>query len=269
MNKLALAGAVSAVCAIPLLTFALPRESDKPATPDAAVMETVRALRQNDLHTFFGSVLGAEGMSELESEWNDERQRKPSAAEEAEYSASMQKLTAPGAEEKLMEELRPQLAEMRAQVPMMVGMFSMMAQAGVDEDETLSAQEKQEAKKVISAVAELFEKGDVTSEAFANKAVGIVCRTARKLELTSLTQVQKLSFEQLLGKGDIAFGGLKEVLAVYGIDVDRWLDTVEAETVKSSGNTALVKVSFQFLGIPMDVDMEMERQGDDWIRKED
>ena len=33
MNKLAFAGAVGAVCAVPLLTFAFPRASDKPVTP--------------------------------------------------------------------------------------------------------------------------------------------------------------------------------------------------------------------------------------------
>ena len=80
-------------------------------------------------------------------------------------------------------------------------------------------------------ITALDEKADITDEGKLKKAIGILCRTARDVDLKTLDQFAALDFYQLLDKGDIAVGGLKDMLDVYGMDIDKFLNSVEAKTV--------------------------------------
>ena len=95
--------------------------------------------------------------------------------------------------------------------------------------------------------------------------IGIVCGTARKLGVSSLTEVQALGFEQMLGKAGIALGGLKQVLAVYGVSVDGMLDSFRAETKSRSGDRAVVHYEFQSFGVKVAADTELVLVGDRWV----
>ena len=86
------------------------------------------------------------------------------------------------------------------------------------------------------------------SEEKARLAVGIVCTTARGLQLTSLEESRKLSFDQVLARAGRALKGVKDLLAVYGISLDAILDSVTVETVEESETAAKLKVSVEFLG---------------------
>ena len=98
--------------------------------------------------------------------------------------------------------------------------------------------------------------------------IGILCRTARKLDLDSLTELHQMSFDQALAKGDLLLAGLKDIVAVYGLEVDDFLDSFEATTLSENGNEAVVAMSYEFLGTRHTTQAEMEKIGGRWFRKE-
>ena len=174
-------------------------------------------------------------------------------------------LTAQGAENTLMSMLKPQLDEMRPQMQMMVGMFSGMLSSGIQQDENLSSEQKRKAGKLVQAIGNFLSENDLTDERNARKAVGVVCTTARKLNINSIEQFQAMNFNQMLGKADIALAGAKDLFSIYGMDFDQWIDGLEVQTVSQDGDTAVVRVSYEIFGVKDTVDEELVRRGSRWI----
>ena len=83
-----------------------------------------------------------------------------------------------------------------------------------------------------------------------------------------MKDVQELSFEELLTKGDIALASLKDVFEVYGLSMDDCLDSVQVETVREEGDQATVRVEYRILGVSDSAEVEMVRVGRRWIRQD-
>jgi hypothetical protein len=257
------------LCAVPLLGLAaVPLRGSDRLAPHESLMATVQAARHNDVKGLLESVLTDDQVDEMRQEWDRQRAEPLDPAEEMQFQMVMAMLTAPGAEDDLMAMLEPKLEEMRPQVAMMVGMFSGLAGAALEQGGTLDSAEQEQAAEILERIAQHFLENDVTDVESARQAVAIVCKMARGLELTTLREVQELSFDDLLRKGDVVMGGVKGVLAVYGLTVDGWLDSFRAETLSVSGDTALVQVEYEILGVKASEEVEMVFADGRWVRRE-
>ena len=79
---------------------------------------------------------------------------------------------------------------MEVMVPTMLGgMLSGMAQSAMEQNDTMTAKEKAEAREVLSGVTDFLSKADIGSSKNAEKAIGVLCRTARRLKLETLDDV--------------------------------------------------------------------------------
>jgi hypothetical protein len=67
-----------------------------------------------------------------------------------------------------------------------------------------------------------------------------------------------------MAKGGIALAGTKDLLKVYGLDVDAMLDGVAAELVAAEGDTARVKVSYPLQGKTVSFEMDMVKRDGAW-----
>jgi hypothetical protein len=237
-------------------------------SPHESVLASVNALRQNDMTTLVHSLVTGEQLATLEREWDEKRSETPEATEEASFRESMERFTAAGAEQAIMAELEPKLDEMRPQVAMMIGMFGGMGQAVVAGNEALSDEEKEDAGVLLQSIGEVLLENDITAVDSARQAVGILCKTARGLELASMADVQALEFEELLSKGDAVLSTVKDVLEVYNLSLDSWLETFTAETVSQEGDRATVRVSYEILGVSNSSEYQMVRVGTRWVREE-
>ena len=90
-----------------------------------------------------------------------------------------------------------------------------------------------------SATTVDYDECAVNSECRDQFGFGFVCSAARSLKLDSMADVQALTFEQLLGKGDILLKATKDILALYGMDLDEWMESVTAETLSENGDSAV------------------------------
>ena len=103
-------------------------------TPDASVAAAVKALRDNNIAALFAMSLPPGEFAKLKTDWNKDINSEPVTDEDRkDFAEKMAKLTAPGAEEKMFAEIKPQLDEFdkqaAQQMPMMIAMGQGFAQA--------------------------------------------------------------------------------------------------------------------------------------------
>lgn len=245
-----------------------PAAASKGLAPHETVMKSVQALRNNDLKSFLSVSLPADKYQEVQQQWEEKKQEPVTEEDKQEYANTMQQLTQDGAVDNIMAQLEPQLDQMRQQMPMFVGMFQGIAQSAITQSKDMTDEQKQQAQKAVTAMTAWAQRTDLASPDLARKAVSAAVDTARKLDLPTLDAVHQLSFDQMLDKGGVLLGGVKDVLAVYDLDVNHTLDSVNAETVSQDGEAAKVKTTFDFLGTQQEYVGDYVKVNGRWVAKE-
>lgn len=235
------------------------------STPDAAVMQWVQALKEDDLAALVKSASTDAELTKMRAEWSSKMSEEPTYEERAQFAKTLEMLTGSDAEDELMAKVEPELAKMKPQVDMMLGMLEGMAANALASSEKLSPEEQEQGRLAVQALVVTLRQNDITDPVRARKAVGIVCKTARKLELKSVEDVQKLSFDRALERGGHLLSGVKELLAVYSFSTDILLSSVKARTVVQTGDKATVEISYTLLGTQRHQNTEMVRVGGRWV----
>ncbi len=238
-------------------------------TPDATVMKSVQALRDNDLDAFLHCAFTEVELADFRAEWASRMLEAPEADEKARFAMTMTMLTAQDAEKTLMLKVEPELAKMKSQVDLMLGMIEGMAASAMASNSSLSAQEQEQARQWVQALVATLRQNDITDPERARRAVGFVCTTARMLKLKTIEDVQRLNFDQAIGRGDLLLAGTKDFLAVYGFSMDGLLASVKARTVTQSGDIATVEIRYKLLGVEHTQKAEMIRTAGHWVVRRD
>jgi hypothetical protein len=241
--------------------------------PDDAIRKTAALLKAGDFAGLFEHSLPPADFAKLKGEWREHTDDAEVTAEDRQHFVeTMGKLTAPDAEDKLYAELQPQLAafdaEFKKQGPMYIGMGRGWLQGMVAQSQTLSEQEKAQANTAIDALAQWAQNAKFTDPALARQAIGIACKAARAVGLKTLDEARALDFDQSMHKAQVVFGGVKELLALYGLSIDQTLDSIKPEVVSNDGKTARVKVAYTLLGAPLSAEGEMINVDGRWYGKE-
>lgn len=224
------------------------------------------ALENDDLNTFLALMAPEDAVEKMRKDFKEEQDPSEITDEaRAEFNETVAKLTAPDAEEKLMAELEPQLAEMGPQLPMMMGFGQMMVQSGIQENADLDDARKQQAMDASNAVFQKLQGVNLTDRELAKQAIGVVTSTARELDLTTLDAVYEMSFDDMLYKAGIVLGGTKELLNVYGLDLNAVISSMNAKVVDESGDAATVEISYDLFGTPQTTTAELVKKNDRWF----
>lgn len=272
-----------AVCLAALLGLALAGCQSEPQqaadaktlaadSPADAATRIAKDLKDNNLLGAVQAAVPPAHFEKLKLEYDQGRKEPPSAEDRASFAESMGKLTAPNAEQALMAELEPMLqkfeAEMAAQMPLMVGMGRGFAQQWVQESKEFSAEQKKQVGDLLDAVAKWLQEVKLTDRELARQAIAKAVSTARALELKTIDDLQALSFEQAMGKGGIAFAGIKDILALYGLKVDEALGSVSANVLAQEGDSAKISMQYRLFGQPLQVETDMVRRDGRWYGKD-
>src|SRR5262249_33664270 len=243
------------------------------AGPDVAVMASVKALRSNDIGALLANALPPAELAKLKGDWNKEMNKEPVSDEERRHFAEqMTKLTAPGAEDKLMADLEPNLKQFEQQsaqqMPMMIAMGQGFIQSAIQQNKDLTDPQKQQTVALIDATAKWAQTAKFTDRALAKQAIGVICKTARDLNLKTIDDVRALNYDQAMQKAGIAVGGMKALFAVYGLQMDKALDSVKAETVSTTGDSAKVKVTYTAFDQPFTTESDLAKVDGKWYSKQ-
>lgn len=241
--------------------------------PAGAVEAVAAKLKSNDLLGAMQLMMPAAKLDELRADWKTSMNKEqPSEEDRAEFAANMAKLTAADAEQALFAELEPALVkfetEMAAQMPMMIGMGQGFLMQGIQANEDMTESQKQQGIEMVNALGTWLQTVKLTDRELAKKGIAIAVATARKLDLKTLDDLRALDFDQGMGKAGIAFGGLKDILALYGLDLNQTLGSIKAKVNSREGSSATVGFSYSFLGKNLTGETQMVEQDGRWYGKD-
>lgn len=240
------------------------------STPEAAVQESVQLIKDGNFNGFWKHALPPADYTQMRADWSQMHlEHRPITAEErVRFTETMQKLTAPNAETELYAELQPKLTLMQKQyqdqVPVLIGVGQAIASTGIAQSKTLTEAQKKQANDVLAALLPWAQKAPWFDQAKAKQAVGVVVGAARQLDLKSPDELRTLDFDTAMKKYAEVFGGVKQLLAIYGLSIDDTLDSVKATTVNITHGHAHVQVSYTLLGKPLSTDTQMELVNGRW-----
>ena len=243
------------------------------STPDGAMAATVKSLRDNNVAALLDNALPAAEVAKMKADWSKEMNKDPVTDEDRkQFADTMTKLTAPDAEAKMYAEIEPKLKEFDAQsaqqMPMMIAMGQGFAQSSIQQNKDLSDAQKQQASAMIDAAAKWAQQTKFTDPALVKSAIAAICKTARDLNLKTIDEARALTYDQAMQKAGIVLAGVKQVLAVYGLNLDKSLDTVKFETVATNGDTAKVKVTYTAFDQPFATESDLVKVDGRWYGKQ-
>ncbi|MEO6967921.1 MAG: hypothetical protein ABI132_05625 [Rhodanobacteraceae bacterium] len=239
-------------------------------TPEGAVRADLVLTRNGDFDGLLRSTLPPADYQDWRKQWAQAKSQQPAptAQQRAQFAQMMQKLTEPGAEDNIYKQLQPQLADFRKQhakdVPMLIGILQAAGNNIVQNSAELSASQKQQATEALTALAAWAQTADFTDAAKAKQAIGVVCDTARKLDLKTLDQLRALDYAQTMKKYGEGWQGLKRLLKIYGLDLDASFDGAKVETLSHDPARARARETFVLAGKPIVSEVNLVMQDGRW-----
>jgi hypothetical protein len=244
-----------------------------PSTPDGAVSASVAALRANNVGALLNNVLPAAELAKLKADWNKDINKDPVTDEDRkQFTDTMTKLTAPDAEAKMYAEIEPQLKDFDAktaqQMPMMIAMGQGFAQSAIQQSKDLNDSQKQQAQAMVDATAKWAQTVKFTDPALVKSAIAAITKAARDLNLKSIDEARALSYDQAMQRAGVVLAGVKQVFAVYGLNMDKALESIKVETAATTGDTAKVKISYTAFDQPFSTESDLVKVDGKWYGKQ-
>jgi hypothetical protein len=241
--------------------------------PDATIIASIHALRANNVAALLDNALPPAELAKVKADWNKELNKDPVTDEDRrKFADEMGKLTAPGAEDKLFADLQPQLKQFEQQsaqqMPMMIAMGQGFIQSAIQQNKDLTDPQKQQTMALLDATAKWAQTAKFTDPVLAKQAIGVICKGARDLNLKTLDEVRALNYDQAMQKAGIVLAAFKQLFSVYGLSMDKALDSVKAETSATTGDTATVKVSYVAFDQPFTTESELRKVDGKWYSKQ-
>lgn len=237
--------------------------------PVVAAKDIAVSIRDNDFDRLSHILVPPDMYAKIEARQKDEAAKKPAPTpeESKQYADNIAKYTAADAEEKLFAELQPNLAKISASQPMLAGMFQGMANQAIAQNDKMGPDEKTQATAALTAISKWAATAPLSDPDKAKQAIKIVVGTVRSLNLTTMEAARKLSFAETIQKTGMAAAGLRKTLAVYGLDTDKMLDSVNVVKKSENGDSAVVTVSYTLLDAKISSDVPMVKIDGRWYSK--
>ncbi|MGB4857761.1 MAG: hypothetical protein WBP11_00370 [Dokdonella sp.] len=242
-------------------------------SPEAAITANTALLKAGDFASLMQNSLPPEKFAQFKEEWTRQKDEEPVTDEDRQKFADMMApLTAPDAEAKLYAEAGPKLKALeqqyQSQVPMYVNMARGFAQNMAEQSQDLSDSEKRQSLDAINAIGDWALTAKFSDQELLKQSIAISVSTARSLQLKTIDEVRAMDYDTAMKKGQIAFLGVKRILALYGLSIDDSLDSIKPTLLSSTADTAKVKVDFTLLGKSLSTETDMIRQDGRWYSKD-
>ena len=232
-------------------------------TPEAAVQQSVTLIKAGDFDGFWKQALPPADYANLRADWTRPHpdQRPITDEDRARFTLAVKQLTAPNAETTLYDQLKPKLVQMdqqyHDQLPVMLGIGQAILTTGIAQNKTLTENQKQQTRDALNVLLPWAQQTPWFDQDKAKQAVGVLVTTTRQLNLKDPDQLQTMDFDSAMKEYSIAYGGLKQLLGIYGLSVDDTLNSVKITTVSIDHGQAHVKIDYTLLGKPLSTDSQL------------
>ncbi len=232
-------------------------------SPDDAVRASLDLLRDGKFDLYWRHALPPADFATLRADWTQRNAAKePIAPQDRQrFENGVKRLTEPDAEKKLFADLRPVLMrfnrDYKDQMPLIAGVAQSMALTAIDQDKDFNAGQKRQLREVVNIIAPWAQTVDWSDQAKAKDAIAIVVETARNAHLSTPEALHAMDFDQTMATYATAWQGLKRLVAVYGLSLDKSFDSASVDTLEKSGGSAHVKVTYTLLDKPIQTDVTL------------
>src|SRR6185312_15282036 len=233
------------------------------SSPVAAVQASIDLVKAGDFNGLWKHALPPADYANLRADWSrhEQDQRPITAEDRAKFNETMQRLTGPDAENKLYAELQPKLAAMeqqyKDQLPVLISVGEALAKNAVAQSRDLTPTQKTQASDALDVITPWAQQTPWFDPAKARQAIGVAVTTARKLDL-----------DTVMGKYSIGYGGLKQLLAIYGLSVDDTLNSIKLSELSNSNGHAVVKIDYTLLGKPLSTESKLVQENGRWYSED-
>lgn len=240
------------------------------ATPEQAVATSLRLAATGDFDGLMKNRLPPANYTQWRSEWNQARAHAEpaTAARQRQFAQIMQMLTGPDAEVKLAKRLQPEFAKLHGgknpSLPIFTGILRAAGMAMITDSPQLGASQKLLARQALGALIGWAKTTDFNDSKKAEKAIHLVCSTARQLHVQTLAQWRALDYTRTMRDYGIIWNGLEDVLNLYGLDLANNLISAKISTVTNDGSHATVKLDMTLAGQPLTGEWPMVKQAGHW-----
>lgn len=240
----------------------------QPSGPVEQLEQQLSALRNNDLAALLNSALPKDKLAEMRSDFEKARAEAITDEDRKQFDESIGKLIAAGGVDSMMAELEPKLAEMKPQLPMIVGMGVMMAQQGVQQSTDLNDTQKAQMSQMLTGLQSWAMQTDFADPARLRRALEALKAGVEQSGIKTIEDLNALGFEQMLSKAGPVMGGVKGALSAYDLDINAMLASVKPSLVSMEGDVAKLKIDYTMFGTPLSMETELTRQDGYWYSKD-
>ncbi|AFC87557.1 hypothetical protein [Frateuria aurantia] len=264
---------LAAVLMLAACHHAAPGESAPPggASPTEAAQLLVDRLKHDDFIGYWRQGLPADDFKTMQSDWALSRQM-PSTLKPADrerMNAWLAQFDAPHAQSTLQAEWLPKLAgyqrQYADQLPMLMSVMQMVAGTAIDQSASLTTSEKAPLHDIVGAVGPWAAKAPWFDPAKARQGIAIAVATVQGLGIKDVQVLGSLDFDQAMIRYAAFFKGLKQLLALYGLDIDASLDSVHVSASPVDADHAQLKIDYVLLGHPMSITTTAVRIEQRWF----
>src|SRR5690348_10388925 len=198
-------------------------------TPEKAVATNLRLTAMGDVDGLMKNRLPAADYARLREEWEQSHAHPvpASVAQQKQFAEIMQMLTEPGAEAKLAKRLSPELSKLHgdknASAPIFAGIMEAAGKQMIADSPQLGPTQRAIATQGLSALVAWAQTTDFSNAKKAQKAIKLVCATARQLHVQTLEQWRALDYVQTMRNYGVLWNGLESLLNIYGLDLSKSL----------------------------------------------
>ena len=243
-------------------------------SPVAAVQASIDLVKAGDFNGLWKHALPPADYANLRADWSrhEQDQRPITAEDRVKFNETMQQLTAPDAENKLYAQLQPKLAAMeqqyKDQLPVLISVGEALVKNGIVQSKDLTPTQKTQANDALDVITPWAQQTPWFDQARARQAIGVAVATARKLDLKGPEQLRTMDFDAVMGKYAIGYGGLKQLLVIYGLSVDDTLDSIRLSELSNSNGHAVVKIDYTLLGKPLSTESKLVQENGRWYSED-
>lgn len=234
--------------------------------PAQTVLLLTRHLHDNDLEAFTRDAVPPALHAQLQTAWREGRTRWP--LQELPFDERLPQLlaalAAPGSEARLQQVFDRQFAGAHAEIKAAAGALGLFGVQYVQHDGDYSTAERAHYAQFVAAISRWGASAPLGDSKLARRAIPRLARAARAVGLVSEADFANTGMAPSLHRLSAFLGTGKQVLALYGLELDDSLAGLQATLQSQTGDTAKVRMRYTLGGEPIDAVVDLERRDGRW-----
>jgi len=234
--------------------------------PAAAVAVLNAHLQANDLLAFTRNALPPVLYTQLAAAWKAGLTHWPldEMPLAAQYPDALATLSADNARTRLLSRFDEQLAGSGTNLRQMAELMTIFALEFIQQQDSYSASERTHYRQLVSALGKWARGAALSDRSRAEKALDLLIPAARETGLNTDTAFVTAGMEATLERLAPVVAAGKQVLALYGLELDDALRSIQLQVFDENGDEARVRMRYRLAGSTIDADIPLLRIDGRW-----